>query len=176
MHQVTRLDDLSAADLVVLLQHLDIRLQVLEADAPIPASYWGAPEAGVIANCIYARGDTPVHSVLHTACHLLCMSPERRATLHTDCGGSDLEESAVCYLQCLLADAVPGYSRRRLFTDMDRWGYSFRLGSARAWFEEDAEDARDHLASLPLSAALCERIGPLQTQWQEAQAIQDAPR
>ena len=26
--------------------------------------------------------------------------------------------------------------------DMDRWGYTFRLGSARAWFERDAEDAR----------------------------------
>ena len=26
--------------------------------------------------------------------------------------------------------------------DMDAWGYSFRLGSTRAWFERDAEDAR----------------------------------
>jgi hypothetical protein len=25
--------------------------------------------------------------------------------------------------------------------DMDEWGYSFRLGSAGAWFAEDAEDA-----------------------------------
>jgi hypothetical protein len=25
---------------------------------------------------------------------------------------------------------------------MDEWGYSFRLGSTRAWFEHDAEDAR----------------------------------
>jgi hypothetical protein len=25
---------------------------------------------------------------------------------------------------------------------MDEWGYSFRLGSTRAWFEQDAEDAR----------------------------------
>jgi len=28
---------------------------------------------------------------------------------------------------------------------MDAWGYSFRLGSTRAWFEEDAADARDWL-------------------------------
>jgi len=28
---------------------------------------------------------------------------------------------------------------------MDAWGYSFRLGNSRAWFEEDAEDARDWL-------------------------------
>jgi len=26
--------------------------------------------------------------------------------------------------------------------DMDIWGYSFRLGSAQAWFEHDAEDTR----------------------------------
>jgi hypothetical protein len=25
--------------------------------------------------------------------------------------------------------------------DMDTWGYSFRLGSAQAWFEQDAQDA-----------------------------------
>jgi hypothetical protein len=29
--------------------------------------------------------------------------------------------------------------------DMDAWGYSFRLGSTRAWFEGDAEDAREWL-------------------------------
>jgi len=28
---------------------------------------------------------------------------------------------------------------------MDEWGYTFRLGSARAWFENDAEDARAFL-------------------------------
>jgi hypothetical protein len=25
---------------------------------------------------------------------------------------------------------------------MDAWGYSFRLGSAQTWFEQDADDAR----------------------------------
>jgi hypothetical protein len=29
--------------------------------------------------------------------------------------------------------------------DMDAWGYTFRLGSARAWFEHDAENARTWL-------------------------------
>jgi hypothetical protein len=28
---------------------------------------------------------------------------------------------------------------------MDSWGYSFRLGSAHAWFAADAEDARQWL-------------------------------
>jgi hypothetical protein len=35
--------------------------------------------------------------------------------------------------------------RERLMRDMDAWGYSFRLGSTRAWFEQDAENARDFL-------------------------------
>jgi hypothetical protein len=30
-------------------------------------------------------------------------------------------------------------------SDMDAWGYTFRLGSARAWFERDAQDARQWL-------------------------------
>jgi hypothetical protein len=29
---------------------------------------------------------------------------------------------------------------------MDAWGYTFRLGSAAAWFESDADDARAFLA------------------------------
>jgi hypothetical protein len=30
---------------------------------------------------------------------------------------------------------------------LDAWGYTFRLGSARAWFERDAEDALAALAA-----------------------------
>ena len=37
--------------------------------------------------------------------------------------------------------------------DMDAWGYTFRLGSAHAWFEHDAEDAREFLHARP--AACC---------------------
>jgi hypothetical protein len=29
--------------------------------------------------------------------------------------------------------------------DMDEWGYTFRLGSAATWFDQDAADARDWL-------------------------------
>ena len=35
-----------------------------------------------------------------------------------------------------------GVGHERLCEDMDAWGYSFRLGSTRAWFYGDAEDAR----------------------------------
>jgi hypothetical protein len=51
----------------------------------------------------------------------------------------------VCYLQILLADSLPGVGRERLMQDMDEWGYSFRLGNTRAWFEGDAQDARQWL-------------------------------
>jgi hypothetical protein len=61
--------------------------------------------------------------------------------VHTDATDSVAEEDATCYLQIVLADALPGVGRERLMADMDAWGYTFRLGSARAWFEQDAEDA-----------------------------------
>jgi hypothetical protein len=92
------------------------------------------------------RGSTPpLHSVLHEAAHYVCMGPERRAGLDRDAGGDDAEENAVCFLQVLLAGLLPQAGRERCFRDMDAWGYSFRLGGAQAWFENDAADARDWL-------------------------------
>ena len=73
------------------------------------------------------------------------MDDVRRRSLDRDAGGDDLEEAAVCYLQVLLADQLPGIGRDRLMADMDAWGYSFRLGNTRAWFESDAEDAIEFL-------------------------------
>ena len=73
------------------------------------------------------------------------MTAARRSGLHQDAGGDDLEESAVCYLQIVLADQLADVGHDRLMLDMDAWGYSFRLGSTRAWFENDAEDAMDFL-------------------------------
>ena len=90
---------------------------------------------------MYARGDTPVHSLLHEAGHLIVLPAERRAAVHTDATDSIDEENAVCVLQSLLADEIPGYGRDRLLADMDAWGYTFRLGSARAYVDEDAQDA-----------------------------------
>lgn len=129
-------------------------LQVRHVDhgAPIPGSYWGEPEAGLIGDTLYLRADTPVHSALHEGSHWLCMSAARRAHLHTDAGGADVEEHAVCYLECLLADGLAGYSRARCFADMDAWGYTFILGSAQAWFERDSDDAQAWLRERGLLA------------------------
>ncbi len=128
-----------------LLYPYGLRLELLPDGTAIPGSYWGEPEAGLVGKLLYLRQDTPVHSALHEGCHYICMDEARRAGLHTDAGGTDTEENAVCYLQALLAPRLPGYSRAQLFADMDAWGYHFILGSARAWFERDAEDAREWL-------------------------------
>lgn len=136
---------LSGVDRVAVAMLLDrygLRLGLVAPDEVIPGSYWGESEAGLRGDRLYARLDTPVHSVLHEASHYICMSAERRAGLDRDAGGDDLEESAVCYLQVLLAGELRGMGLERAFADMDAWGYSFRLGSTRAWFENDAEDAR----------------------------------
>jgi hypothetical protein len=118
---------------------------LVAADAPIPGSYWGESEAGLMGDRLYFRSDTPLHSVLHEACHYICMDEARRATLERDAGGDYDEENAVCYLQILLAGELPGCSRKRMCADMDAWGYTFRLGSAQAWFDHDAKDARQWL-------------------------------
>jgi hypothetical protein len=128
-----------------LLRPYGLRVELVGDGSPIAGSYWGEPEAGLVGNRLFVRNDTPVHSALHEASHFICMDAERRAALHTDAGGDCLEENAVCYLQGVLADQLPGYDRNRLFSDMDCWGYSFRLGSAAAWFDGDATDARDWL-------------------------------
>lgn len=128
-----------------VLARFGLALQIVPAGESIPGSWWGEREAGLRDAVLYARADTPLHSVLHEACHFVCMSPERRAELDTNAGGDYAEENGVCYLQALLADELPGFGRLRMFADMDAWGYSFRLGSARAWFEGDAEDARHWL-------------------------------
>lgn len=143
---VVRCNALGLASLRALLEPLGLRIIEVADDVSIPGSYWGDSEAGLIAATLYLRGDTPVHSALHEACHWLCADATRQQSLHTDAGGEDVEEHAVCYLQCRIADRLAGYSQARCFADMDAWGYSFRLGSTAAWFADDADDAIAWLA------------------------------
>ena len=144
---VLRVGCLPRSAIDTLLARHGLRFEPVADGLPIPGSYWGECEAGIIGNTVHARPDTPVHSLLHEACHLIVLPPERRATVHTDATDSVAEEDASCYLQIILADHLPGVGRDRLMHDMDVWGYSFRLGSTRAWFERDAEDARAWLVA-----------------------------
>jgi len=137
--------DIPVASLVSLLHRYGLELVFCDDDVPIPGSFWGEAEAGIVRNRVFVRNDTPVHSLLHETSHVVCMTAARRDTLDRDAGGDDLEESAVCYLQILLADRIPGVGRDRVMSDMDAWGYSFRLGSTRAWFADDADDVKNFL-------------------------------
>lgn len=136
-----------------LLDPFELEVREVAGAATIPGSYWGEAEAGLIGNVLFCRGDTPVHSLLHEACHFVCMDAVRRASLERDAGGDHAEENAVCYLQILLAEELEGMGSARMMKDMDAWGYTFRLGSARAWFESDAVETREWLMAHGLTDA-----------------------
>ncbi|MCU7939882.1 MAG: hypothetical protein KZQ64_06500 [gamma proteobacterium symbiont of Bathyaustriella thionipta] len=128
-----------------LLARYFLQLNWVKDNATIPGTWFGEPEAGIIKNQLYVRQDTPIHSALHESCHYICMDAVRRSALDTDAAGGYDEENGVCYLQILLADYLPDMGQKAMMADMDEWGYTFRLGSAKRWFEEDAEDARQWL-------------------------------
>ncbi len=144
-----------------LLAKFGLDLRLSEPGAKIPGSYWGESEAGLQGGTLLARLDTPLHSIFHEAAHYICMSPERRVGLDRDAGGNDAEENAVCYLQVLLAEQLRGCDRADAWRDMDEWGYTFRLGNARAWFEQDAHEARAWLQSAGIIDAVEKLTGRL---------------
>jgi len=152
-----RMAGLDRAAVGLLLDRYGLGLRMVPAGGEIPGSYWGGPEAGLKGHTLYASPDTPLHSVLHEAAHFICMTPERRAGLDTDAGGDDAEECGVCYLQLLLSAELPQCGFARACADMNEWGYSFRLGSTRAWFDQDAVDARLWL----LAAGIIDAAGRL---------------
>ena len=133
--------DIDLKQLQDLLGKYSLKIITIDDNKKIPGSWFGDSEAGIIKNKLYIRMDTPVHSALHESCHYICMDGTRRKNLHTDAGGDYDEENGVCYLQILLADYIADFGRERIFKDMDEWGYTFRLGSSKAWFNGDADDA-----------------------------------
>jgi len=143
---VLRFAEIDFADAERLLSGYGLTVVLVEDGSDIPGSYWGESEAGIIGETVYARRDTPVHSLLHEACHLIVLPPERRRAVHTDATDSVAEEDAVCVLQALLGDELPGVGTARILADMDLWGYTFRTGSARSYYEHDADEAWQWLA------------------------------
>lgn len=145
--------DIARDEVEALLGRYRLKLYIEDDAAKISGSFWGDSEAGIIETNVYVRRDTPVHSLLHETCHIICMTEARRSSLYRDAGADDLEESAVCFLQIVLADQLADVGRDRLMFDMDAWGYSFRRGSTREWFESDAEDAAEFLRNHGLLTA-----------------------
>lgn len=140
-HSVLCITDCQISLIKFLLSRYNLTLKVEQNNNDIPGSYWGESEAGLISNTVYVRLDTPIHSLLHETCHYICMDDTRRQVIDTNAEGDYDEENGVCYLQILLANDIPEMGQKRMMDDMDKWGYTFRLGSAKAWFEQDAEDA-----------------------------------
>jgi len=147
---VLQLHECKLNDIKAFLLRFQLDLILLDDHQEITGSFWGGSEAGLMDNKLYARNDTPIHSILHETCHYICMDDKRRKQLNTNANGTSEEENAVCYLQILLADHFPTINRQRIMQDMDNWGYSFRLGSTKAWFENDAEDASSWLKNKDL--------------------------
>ena len=141
MNNVLTVLDCDLKSIEDLLHKYNLKLQLISDATSIPGSYWGDSEAGLISNTIYVRNDTPIHSLLHETCHYICMDNERRIKIDTNAEGDYDEENGVCYLQILLAADIPEMGESRMLHDMDAWGYTFRLGSAKAWFNDDAGDA-----------------------------------
>ena len=139
-NDVLRLREVDTTEISNLLSRYQLSLNITEQNTQIPGSFWGDDEAGLISNQAYARADTPVHSLLHESCHYICMDQIRRQALHTNAGGTADEENAVCYLQILLSKELSFMGPLKMMQDMDSWGYNFRLGSCKAWFEQDTQD------------------------------------
>jgi hypothetical protein len=157
---VLTLADIAIPDVVTLLARHDLQFQLVADGEAIPGSYWGECEAGLVGATVHARADTPVHSLLHEAGHLIVLPPARRPGVHTDATDCQHEEDAVCLLQALLGDELPGVGRARVWADMDAWGYTFRLGSARAYFDEDADAAWAWLGERGLADPATRRLTP----------------
>ena len=140
-----RIKNTPVEDLTALLKRYQLQLVLVADNREIPYSFWGTPEAGRLQSTLFARSDTPIHSLLHETCHYICMPPDQRNNNYTDAQGSTTEENACCYLQIILADYIRDLNRYILMYDMNCWGYSFRLGSAARWFFADSEDTRQWL-------------------------------
>lgn len=139
------LADVPISTLEAFIGRYNLKLEVVPPQFAIPFSFWGSPEAGRKLNVLYARSDTPIHSLLHESAHYVCMTESRRNSPAIHAYGTTLEESACCYLQLLWSKHLPPFTIEQHLLDMDHWGYSFRLGSADAWYHQDAEDAQQWL-------------------------------
>ena len=110
-----RFADQEPDQLLCLLSRFGLKCETVADKLEIEGSYWGEEEAGLLQNRLMIRHDTPIHSILHEACHYICMDRQRREHLNTDASGDYNEENAVCFLQAILADDLNWMGREKMF-------------------------------------------------------------
>ena len=86
------ISDLSLNSIAALLGKFKLSVDLMPDDATINGSYWGEPEAGIVGNRVLVRRDTPVHSLLHETCHIVCMTPERRQRFKGDGNAEEIQD------------------------------------------------------------------------------------
>ena len=82
------ISDLSFDSVAALLGRYGLSVELIPNEQTINGSYWGEPEAGLMGDRVFVRSNTPVHSVLHETCHIVCMSPQRRLSFAGPAGNS----------------------------------------------------------------------------------------
>src|SRR5690625_8003398 len=80
---VLRLDELPPGAAENLLQRYGLNLQTVAEGQPIPGTFWGEPEAGIIGGTVAARPDTAGQSLPHEAGHPPARTPVRRPHIPT---------------------------------------------------------------------------------------------
>ena len=134
------LRDIGFDDVAALLARYGLAARARRRRRADPRQLLGRTRSRPDRPRVHARDDTPVHSLLHEAAHLIVLPPERarRAYRRHRFGRGRRRRLRAA----VAARRRPARRRpRALMADMDAWGYTFRLGSARAYFERDAEDA-----------------------------------
>src|SRR3546814_6813027 len=74
--EVLRLRDISFVDVATLLARYDLHLERVADDAPIPGSYWGDCEAGLIGATVHARSEehtSDLQSLMRISYAVFCL-------------------------------------------------------------------------------------------------------
>ncbi|MGI9262217.1 MAG: hypothetical protein ACR2QR_09295, partial [Woeseiaceae bacterium] len=64
--------EIAAADVDAFLARFGLTAERVDEGESITGSFWGEPEAGIAGKQVFVRADTPVHSMLHEVCHIIC--------------------------------------------------------------------------------------------------------
>src|SRR3569833_1645758 len=89
--RVLRLSGIDRVALAIVHSRYGLTLSLIAPEEVIPGSYWGESKAGLKGDRLYARLDTPLHSLFLEASHYICMSLELRSGRGRGAGGGGPE-------------------------------------------------------------------------------------